>query len=83
MPANEPQTETWFGVFSWAEGDFEMVDFYRSDKEVSAMLGIGRSTLWAWVAQGRFPAPLKIGPRTSRWSDRVIQQWQDSLDLTS
>jgi len=80
MPADEPQTETWFGVFSWAKGDFGMVDFYRTDKEVSTRLGIGRSTLWAWVAQGRFPAPVKIGPRASRWTDSSIRQWEDSLN---
>ncbi|PIZ31871.1 MAG: transcriptional regulator [Alphaproteobacteria bacterium CG_4_10_14_0_8_um_filter_53_9] len=28
---------------------------------------IGRSTWWLGVRQGRFPAPVKLGPRTTAW----------------
>jgi prophage regulatory protein len=28
---------------------------------------IGRSTWWAGVRNGRFPAPVKIGPKTTAW----------------
>ena len=37
-----------------------------TDKEVAAELGIARTTIWAWVAKGTFPRPLKIGGM-SRW----------------
>jgi predicted DNA-binding transcriptional regulator AlpA len=39
--------------------------------EVLQMFGgskpINSATLYRGIAQGRFPAPIKIGPKTSRW----------------
>ena len=28
---------------------------------------VGRSTWWAGVKSGRFPKPVKLGPRTTAW----------------
>jgi predicted DNA-binding transcriptional regulator AlpA len=28
---------------------------------------VGRSTWWAGVRSGRFPKPVKLGPRTTAW----------------
>jgi predicted DNA-binding transcriptional regulator AlpA len=28
---------------------------------------VGRSTWWAGVKSGRFPSPVKLGPRTTVW----------------
>jgi prophage regulatory protein len=28
---------------------------------------VGRSTWWAGVKNGRFPSPVKLGPRTTAW----------------
>ncbi|MEM9222193.1 MAG: AlpA family phage regulatory protein [Pseudomonadota bacterium] len=28
---------------------------------------VGRSTWWAGVKEGRFPQPLKLGPKTTVW----------------
>lgn len=28
---------------------------------------VGRSTWWAGVKAGRFPKPVKLGPRTTAW----------------
>lgn len=30
-------------------------------------LPIGKSTWWAGVRSGRFPQPVKLGPRTTAW----------------
>ncbi len=35
--------------------------------EVLNVIPIGKSTWWAGVKEGRFPAPIKIGARTSMW----------------
>lgn len=40
--------------------------------QVLNLIPLGRSTLWAWVKSGRFPAPVKIGPRTTTWRERDI-----------
>jgi predicted DNA-binding transcriptional regulator AlpA len=28
---------------------------------------VGRSTWWAGIKSGRFPKPIKLGPRTTAW----------------
>ncbi len=35
--------------------------------EILKLLPIGKSTWWAGVKSGRFPAAVKIGPRTTAW----------------
>jgi prophage regulatory protein len=49
-------------------------------KEVCRMLGVGSSTVYTWVAQGKFPRPMKIGQRASRWRAEEIQAWREALD---
>lgn len=36
------------------------------DREIAAFLNIGRSTWWAWVRDGRAPAPVKVN-KSTRW----------------
>ncbi|RLQ89271.1 helix-turn-helix transcriptional regulator [Notoacmeibacter ruber] len=44
---------------------------------------ISRSSWWQGVRDGRFPAPLKIGPRTTVWRvsevSALIDQLQDEI----
>lgn len=35
--------------------------------QVLSVLPIGRSTWWDWVRQGKAPAPIKLGPKTTAW----------------
>lgn len=35
---------------------------------------VSRSTWWAGVKSGRFPAPIKLGPRITAWRDADIQE---------
>jgi prophage regulatory protein len=35
--------------------------------QVLELIPVSRSTWWAGVKSGRFPAPIKIGPRTTAW----------------
>ena len=44
-------------------------------EEVSERLTLGRSAIYAMVRRGEFPAPLKIGPRASRWPADVVENW--------
>jgi prophage regulatory protein len=34
---------------------------------------VGRSTWWAGVKAGRFPKPIKLGPRTTAWKVEDIR----------
>jgi prophage regulatory protein len=35
---------------------------------------VGRSTWWAGVKAGRFPAPVKLGPRVTAWPVDAIRE---------
>ena len=39
---------------------------------ISPIIPVGRSTWWEGVRTGRFPAPVKLGPRTSAWRTSEI-----------
>src|SRR4051794_23276421 len=41
--------------------------------EVLEMTRIPRSSWWRGVKEGRFPAPIKFGPKTTRWRRSDIQ----------
>jgi prophage regulatory protein len=43
--------------------------------EVLARVGIKNSTLYAWIAQGSFPRPLRIGSRAVGWQESQIDKW--------
>jgi prophage regulatory protein len=40
---------------------------------------VGRSTWWAGVRSGRFPKPVKLGPRTTAWRARDIRSLIEQL----
>lgn len=38
---------------------------------------VSRSTWWAGVKSGRFPAPVKLGPRITVWKSSEVQRLID------
>lgn len=43
--------------------------------EVLNRLPIAKSTLWAWVKQGKFPAPVRLGPRVTTWRESDVTRF--------
>jgi prophage regulatory protein len=43
------------------------------DKQVAGKLGIGRTTVWRMVKEGRLPKPMKLGTKTSVWLEADIE----------
>jgi len=43
--------------------------------EVQTLTGIPRSTLYAKIAAGDFPAPIKIGQRAVGWREAEVNDW--------
>lgn len=39
----------------------------KADPPIPAIIPIGKSTWWAGVKTGRFPTPVKLGPRITAW----------------
>lgn len=42
-------------------------------RTVLAHIPVSRSTWWAGVATGRFPSPVKLGPRITAWRAEDIR----------
>ena len=43
--------------------------------EVEARTGLGRSALYRAMREGRFPEPLRVGPKSVRWLLSEVEQW--------
>lgn len=43
--------------------------------EVSARVGKCRASLYQYIAEGRFPKPVKIGDRRIAWVESEIDEW--------
>ena len=51
-------------------------------REVEARIGLARSTIYAMMADDRFPRPVKIGRRAVGWVEEDINQWIEDCKLT-
>lgn len=51
---------------------------YLRCRAVCERFGISRSSLYAWISQGRFPAPVHLGPRLVAWSIETLNAWEQS-----
>jgi prophage regulatory protein len=45
---------------------------------VLAATGLGRSTIYRLIADGSFPAPVRLGPRAVGWRWSDLDQWTNS-----
>lgn len=44
-------------------------------KEVRHKTGLGRSTIYRWMDEGRFPKPVRLGARSVAWIEHEIDEW--------
>ena len=51
--------------------------------EVERMVGLKRSSIYRLMAEGRFPAAIKIGERARAWRVRDIEAWLETRDRAS
>jgi len=43
-------------------------------RTILAIIPIGKSSWWAGIKDGRFPKPIKLGPRTTVWRVEDIRR---------
>jgi prophage regulatory protein len=43
--------------------------------EVLARVGLGTTSLYARIKEGRFPAPISLGGRAVAWSSSSVESW--------
>lgn len=48
--------------------------------DVCAMLAVSRSTIYKRVAEGTFPAPVRISERSVRWRNVDVDAWRASIE---
>ncbi len=46
-----------------------------SPKEVAAILGVQRRTLFRWISDGSFPPPIRLNRRVVRWREEAVLAW--------
>ena len=44
-------------------------------KEVQYRVGLGRSTIYRWMAAGKFPKPVQLGGYAVAWAEADIDAW--------
>lgn len=44
-------------------------------KEVMSNTGLGRSTIYKYVAEGEFPKPVSLGARAVAWVESEVDDW--------
>lgn len=42
---------------------------------VLARVGVKRSTLYRWISDKKFPAPIHIGENSVAWDSRTVDEW--------
>jgi prophage regulatory protein len=47
-------------------------------RQVEARTGLKRSTIYAKVAAGEFPPPVRLGARAVGWVESEISEWLES-----
>jgi predicted DNA-binding transcriptional regulator AlpA len=47
-------------------------------RDVLALIGVSRTTLWRMVRAGRFPAPVRITERSAGFLQETVESWMRS-----
>jgi len=51
--------------------------------EVVEKVGLGKSTVWLWVKQHKFPKPIKLSARVTVWKESDINKWIEEREKSS
>lgn len=51
----------------------------NAEPPIPPIVPVAKSTWWAGVKSGRFPKPVKLGPRTTAWRAEDIRTLLDSF----
>lgn len=55
-----------------------MTDAILRRPDVERITGLSRSTLYAMIAEGDFPKPVRLGKRAVGWREADISAWLES-----
>jgi prophage regulatory protein len=60
----------------------DTLDGFLRESGVLKLVPVSRSAWWAGVKEGRYPRPVRLGPRTSAWRVRDIRALIEQLAQT-
>lgn len=43
--------------------------------EVQHRVGLGRSTIYRWMSEGKFPKPVQLGGYAVAWAEDELEAW--------
>ncbi len=46
------------------------------------MIGLGRTSIYRYVSEGRFPSPVNVGYRSVRWKLADVLAWRAHISET-
>ncbi|MGA7180922.1 MAG: AlpA family phage regulatory protein [Thiobacillaceae bacterium] len=49
---------------------------FMRERQLRQRVPVSHSTLWAWVREKKFPAPLKLSERVTVWRVSDIDAWE-------
>jgi prophage regulatory protein len=75
-PAGEATGITSYARVTAALGAVILTAFFWALKR---RVGLGKSMIYRLIQEGKFPAPYKLSPFASRWSDCEIVAWIDDV----
>jgi prophage regulatory protein len=52
-------------------------------EQVAHRFSVSSATIWRWVRERRFPDPIRIGPRSTRWRRADIEDVEARLAGTA
>ncbi|MCE6957594.1 helix-turn-helix domain-containing protein [Cereibacter sphaeroides] len=53
---------------------------YLSAQQVAERFSVSTDTIYRWRRDGRFPAPVRLSPGTTRWRLSDIIEFEESLE---
>lgn len=56
---------------------------YVRIQQILEVIPIGRSSWWAGVKSGKYPQPVKLGPKTTAWKVSSIRKLIEDLSQKS
>ena len=51
-------------------------------REVQHRVGLGRSTIYRWMAEGKFPKAVRLGSHAVAWNEVDIENWIQTHQVT-
>ena len=61
----------------------KIMEKYLRINEVVEMLSVGKSTVWEWVKESKFPKPIKLSEYVTVWKLSDIEEWVQHKEINN